>query len=117
MWAICSQDVSSPCIGFFKMVIGERQNIWNYILWRRAVQQVLQVQKLQGMSPTGQWVYHPGKGRGRGRGDWFGDGKGDGKNDHKGKGKKGKGRGGKWKGHDAYATEWEKNKDKAEEKK
>lgn len=62
------------------------------------------VQKVQGLSPSGQWVYHPGKGRGRGRGDWYGDGKGDGKSDPKGKGKKGKGRGGKWKGHDAHAT-------------
>lgn len=75
------------------------------------------VQKVQGLSPSGQWVYHPGKGRGRGRGDWYGDGKGDGKSDPKGKGKKGKGRGGKWKGHDAHTTDWEKNKDKAEDKK
>ena len=76
------------------------------------------VQKVQGIPGPGQWTYHPGKGRGRGKNDWFGDGKGDGKNDPKGKGKgKGKGRGGKWRGHDAQAAEWEKNKEKPDEKK
>ena len=75
------------------------------------------VQKVQGIQPAGQWGYQPGRGRGRGKGDWYGDHKGDGKGDHKGKGKgKGKGRG-KWKGQEVIAGDWEKTKEKADEKK
>ena len=75
------------------------------------------VQKVQGLNPGGQWVLPYGRGKGKGKYDWQGfenPGKG------KEKGKKGKGKG-KWqpwnldsKGRE---NEWEKNKEKPEEKK
>lgn len=75
------------------------------------------VDKVQGR-PSSPWASWQGGGRGRGKGTWKGSsdwtptGRGD-KGKGKEKGKKGKGRGAHW---DTKVAEWEKARDKQEEK-
>jgi len=79
------------------------------------------ISKVQGPPPS-TWTPSAGRGRGgKGRSDWnSGDGRGDYKGENKGKGKGKKGGRGKWDqrpGWEASRTkEWEKNKEKTEEK-